>query len=45
MLIAEQLQISGITPGEYALQVVITDQLAKGQHQIATQWIDFEVVR
>ncbi len=25
MLIAEQVQISSITPGEYALQVVITD--------------------
>ncbi|MFN2512984.1 MAG: hypothetical protein ABR568_16380 [Pyrinomonadaceae bacterium] len=45
MLIAEQLQISGITVGEYALQVVITDESAKGQHAIATQWIDFEVVR
>lgn len=45
ILIAEQVQISGITPGEYALQVVITDQLTKGDHAIATQWIDFEVVR
>jgi hypothetical protein len=45
MVIAEQLQVSGITPGEYALQVVITDQLARGKHAIATQWIDFEVLR
>jgi VWFA-related protein len=44
MVIAEQLQISGITAGEYALQVVITDQLARGEHAIATQWIDFEVL-
>ena len=45
LLIAEHLQISGITVGEYALQVVITDQMVKGKHAIATQWIDFEVVR
>jgi hypothetical protein len=45
ILITEQLQISGLTPGQNVLQIVITDLLAKGQHQMASQWIDFEVVR
>jgi hypothetical protein len=45
MLVTERLQLSGITPGEYTLQLVITDLLAQGQHRTATQWIDFEIVR
>jgi hypothetical protein len=33
-------------PGEYILQVVVTDLLAKDQkRRIATQWIDFEIVK
>ncbi|HEX8722652.1 MAG TPA: VWA domain-containing protein [Pyrinomonadaceae bacterium] len=34
-----------LTPGEYVLQVVVTDELAKGKHRTATQWIDFEIVK
>jgi VWFA-related protein len=35
-----------LTPGEYVLQVVVTDLLAKDQkRRTATQWIDFEIVR
>lgn len=30
-------------PGEYVLQVIVTDQLAKEKQQIASQWIDFEI--
>jgi len=30
-------------PGEYVLQVVVTDQSDK--EKIASQWIDFEVVK
>jgi VWFA-related protein len=33
-----------IVPGEYALQLVVIDTLAKEKHRVATQWIDFEVV-
>ncbi|HYX30298.1 MAG TPA: VWA domain-containing protein [Pyrinomonadaceae bacterium] len=33
------------SPGEYVLQVLVTDQLAKEKQQIATQWIDFEIVK
>jgi VWFA-related protein len=32
-------------PGHYALQVVVTDLLAKENRRAATQWIDFEIVR
>ncbi|MGH9722216.1 MAG: hypothetical protein ACRD8O_18555, partial [Bryobacteraceae bacterium] len=32
-------------PGEYALQVVVTDKLAGEKNRTAAQWIDFEVVR
>jgi len=30
--------------GDYVLQVIIKDLLAKGKNQIASQWIDFEVI-
>jgi len=31
--------------GEYVLQVIVTDGFAKGKPQLASQWIDFEVVK
>ncbi|HEX8686250.1 MAG TPA: hypothetical protein VF654_07095, partial [Pyrinomonadaceae bacterium] len=34
-----------LPPGEYVLQVVVTDQLVKGRRGTATQWIDFEIVK
>jgi hypothetical protein len=34
---------SDMPPGEYVLQVVVTDQLVKGKSGTATQWIDFQV--
>ncbi len=36
---------SDLTPGEYVLQVIVTDALAKANNNTATQWIDFEIVR
>jgi hypothetical protein len=30
-------------PGDYVLQVVVTDALAKEKNRMATQWIDFEI--
>jgi hypothetical protein len=39
-LLGKELQ-----PGEYALQFIVTDKLAKEKEQIATNWIDFEIVR
>lgn len=34
-----------LPPGEYGLQIVVTDMLAKGQHGTVAQSIDFEIVR
>ncbi|MEJ7711232.1 MAG: hypothetical protein WKF84_15555 [Pyrinomonadaceae bacterium] len=36
---------SGLTPGPYVLQVVVTDSLAKGKRRAQSQWMDFEVVK
>ncbi len=30
-------------PGEYVVQIVVRDLLAKEKHNVATQWIDFQV--
>lgn len=32
-----------IAPGDYVLQVIVTDKLAKEKYRTATQWMDFEV--
>ncbi|HEX6284310.1 MAG TPA: hypothetical protein VFZ71_05520, partial [Pyrinomonadaceae bacterium] len=34
-----------MTPGEYVLQIVVTDRLAKEKYRVATQWMDFEIVQ
>ena len=36
---------AALEPGEYLLQVVVTDPLAKEKHRTATRWIDFEIVK
>jgi len=36
---------SVMPPGEYVLQVIVTDALAKEKFRVASQWIDFEVVK
>jgi hypothetical protein len=33
-----------LPPGDYILQIVVTDALAKEKHRTATQWSDFEIV-
>jgi hypothetical protein len=35
---------SDMRPGEYVLQVIVTDFLAQEKTRTATQWIDFSVV-
>ncbi|HEX8148457.1 MAG TPA: VWA domain-containing protein [Pyrinomonadaceae bacterium] len=35
---------SPLGPGEYALQMVVTDLLAKEKQRVTAQWIDFEVI-
>lgn len=34
-----------LVPGEYVLQVIVTDALADEKHRVVTQWMDFEIVR
>jgi VWFA-related protein len=34
-----------LAPGDYVLQLVVTDELTKGSRAIATQWLDFEIVK
>lgn len=34
-----------LLPGQYVLQVMVTDALAKDKLNVATQWIDFEIVK
>jgi hypothetical protein len=36
---------NNMQPGDYVVQVIVRDLLAKGNRQIATQWTDFEVTR
>ena len=44
--ILAQLKLgSQFTPGEYVLQVVVTDALRNDKHRIATQWVDFEIYK
>jgi hypothetical protein len=34
---------AGVAPGDYVLQVTVTDRLAKEKYASTSQWIDFEV--
>jgi hypothetical protein len=34
-----------LTPGEYILQVIVTDAVADKKYRTATQWMDFEIVK
>ena len=34
-----------LEPGEYLLQIIVTDPLAKEKHRTAARWIDFEIVK
>ena len=35
---------SRMVPGEYVIQVVVTDLLGKQKQNITSQWIDFDIV-
>lgn len=46
VFVGSNLQLgANLEPGEYVLQIVVTDKLAKDQYAVVTQWIDFEVVK
>ncbi|HKR02100.1 MAG TPA: hypothetical protein VJT09_15580, partial [Pyrinomonadaceae bacterium] len=34
-----------MTPGDYVLQIIVTDPLAKTKYRTVSQWIDFEIVK
>ena len=36
---------TALEPGEYLLQVIVTDPLAKEKQRTASRWIDFEIVK
>jgi hypothetical protein len=36
---------SAMAPGEYVLQIIVTDALGKNKQRVASQWIDFEIVK
>ena len=43
---AGRLQLGAeLQPGEYVLQVIVTDPLAGESHRVAAQWIDFELAQ
>lgn len=46
VLAGGRLQLGArMEPGEYVLQVIVTDNAAKEKYRTAAQWIDFEVAR
>ncbi|HXA49729.1 MAG TPA: VWA domain-containing protein [Candidatus Acidoferrum sp.] len=38
-----RLQLGKITPGDYVLQVIVTDKLAKDKYRVAAQSMDFQI--
>src|ERR1700752_252779 len=32
-------------PGDYVLQVIVTDPLADKKYRVASQWMDFQIVK
>jgi hypothetical protein len=34
-----------LIPGEYVLQLIVTDPLADKKYRVATQWMDFEILK
>lgn len=40
-----RLRLAALALGEYVLQIIVTDELAKEKHRTVSQWIDFEIVK
>ena len=34
-----------LIPGDYVIQIVVTDLLADQKHRVSTQWMDFQVLK
>lgn len=39
------IKLGGLPPGEYLLQILVTEPRGKDKPRVATQWIDFEIVK
>jgi hypothetical protein len=39
------IKLGGLPPGEYLLQVMVTEAHGKDKPRVASQWIDFEIVK
>ena len=39
------IKLGGLAPGEYLLQVLVTEPHGKDKPRVAAQWIDFEIVK
>jgi len=44
LMSATRIRLNALQPGEYILQVTVTDTLAPEKRRTVTQWTDFEVV-
>ena len=43
---ASRLQLGAqLSPGEYVLQIIVTDSLGKEKPRVVSRWIDFEVIK
>jgi hypothetical protein len=36
---------TSMVPGQYMFQIIVTDVASKDKNRIATQWMDFEIVK
>jgi VWFA-related protein len=45
LVVEGALQLGGLAAGDYVLQVIVTDALAKEKARRTTGWVDFEVVK
>jgi hypothetical protein len=46
LVVAGALELgTDLAPGEYIFQVIVSDTLADKKYRVATQWMDFEIVK
>jgi len=43
LAVSGRMQLGKASPGHYALQVIVTDKLAKQKYRLAAQSMDFEI--
>ena len=46
LVVAGALELgTDLTPGEYIFQIIVSDTLADKKYRVATQWMDFEIIK